>query len=311
MPVSVADTIENLIGSTTGVVVTDSFTRGWESAAPEAEFPLAQRSEILDSATCRLCRSVDMRIVRRTDPWYQRFRRQLHINCRGVWLYIDASEVDNEGKPTAPDWPAEGETFADEDGNEATLQQLIDRHGHFVREPEKYASLNVPARPDGRDVIFFRERLPGGGLAPHVTAKWRDGMPKWAARETLQTMASGICDPLDLQTTPGDMSLALQIMWHAGRAELWQGFKGIMAQRASAWAATAGTLTETELRSLPVQMMQSGEAFVGTHASSAGTPQWLLYAENQPLGPGRALDEVAALYRPDWGDFVDLQRLAP
>ena len=306
---SVTDTIDALLGSTASAAVTDSFARGWESAAPEAEFPLAQRSEILDSVTCRLCRAVDGRTVRRDDPWYRRFIRQLHINCRGIWLYIHRDEVDRFGKPTAPDWPGADEVFTDDKGREASLRDLIDAHGHFVAEPEKYSALNLPVRPEGRDVIFYREKLPGGGLAPHVTARWRDGMPKWAVRETLQSMAGGLPNPLSLQA-PGDLNLALQVMWHAGRAGLWRGLPSITAERAGAWPG-AGTLTEAEIAPLPVQMMQSGEAFVGTHPTAQGTPQWFLYAEQHELAPGRTLDEVAAIYRPLDADFVDVQRLAP
>lgn len=52
-----------------------------------------QRSEILDSRTCNICRSLDQRIVKVDDPFAQ--MTTMHSSCRGIWVPI-YSPIDNK-----------------------------------------------------------------------------------------------------------------------------------------------------------------------------------------------------------------------
>lgn len=283
-----ADTIDQILQGTTGTLVPREFIRGYDAAAPIDEFPRAQCIEVLDDRICPLCAHVDGMIFDRRSPEYSRYRLPSHINCRRVWAFIAADEVGPDGRPTQPDF-------------EAPPQELIDAHGHFVSEPEKYAALRVPSRPTGRDFIAYR--APG---EPHVTLRWRDALPRPALEETLQTMAAGIADPAALDI-PGDVELAIQIMDHASQRGLWTDFTGAYAQHASDWPA-AGVLSPEQYRALPEQTMNAPGAGMGTDTDEDGTVRWFVHADTVPT-PDAELDDVTMLYRPDRAGIETVARL--
>jgi hypothetical protein len=201
-----ADTTDLILQGTTGAVVPQAFTRGYDAAAPPDEFPRAQCLEVLDERVCPLCAHLDGMIFDRTSPAYARYRLPSHINCRRTWVFIHRDEVGPDGRPTEPDFVPPS-------------QELIDKHGHFVSDERKYAALRVPARPTGRDFIAFRPPLPGGGQSRGVVLRWRDNLDNGPLQETLQTMAAGLTDPLGLPHA-GDRELALQILHHAAERGL-------------------------------------------------------------------------------------------
>ena len=285
-----ASAVSQILQGTTGTLVADGFNRGWEAAVPRADYPLAQRSEILDPVTCDLCRSVDGAVISKSDPRYRRWTGPLHINCRGIMLHIHRSEVGPDGKPTRADW-------TDPD------PELIEKHGHFVARPLKYEPLRVPARPTGRDFIAYRARG-----APHVTLRWRDALPNWALRETLQTMASGFGDRLATLSMAGDAELASQMLAHASDRQLFANLTDLHARRAAEWADTAGPLSKDDLRSVPTRMIDDPATTLGTNVDDSGSVEWMLHNEKLPLDAKRSLDDVVTVYDPKQADITDILR---
>jgi len=282
-----ADVIEELVGISAPTAITGAFFRGWEASAPRDDFPLAQRTEILDDRICPLCRWINGKIVRRTDPQYKRFLHQLHTNCRGDWVFIHHSERDNEGRPTQPDW-------------EPPSEALIAKHGHFVAQPEKYAALNIPPRPTGRDVIFYR---PAGQR--HVVARWRDNLPDWAVRETLQRMSLNIAHPTQWDI-PGDFELAQQILRHASYRGLIDKPSVFLGQARRLWPGAA--LSTGDLRALTAALATQEETAYGPIRGSK-PPRWAMHNPEAALPDGRSVADAALIYSPQAGAFVRIDRI--
>lgn len=60
-----------------------------------------QRTEVLDSLTCPMCRSLDKRVIKADDP--MRYLDNVHTNCRGLWVPIyeaDDDQPEVTGIPT-------------------------------------------------------------------------------------------------------------------------------------------------------------------------------------------------------------------
>lgn len=301
-----ADAIDQLISRTAPTLVTRSFQRAWDAAAPVDEYPLAQIIERLDSRVCPLCRALHGRIIRRDDPQFARWRLGSHINCRRVMAWIHRSETDHTGQPTQPTFPAGSDVLhTDAKGRSFTLDQLTEKHGHFVRDPQKYAALRTPVRPTGRDFIAYRKPLPGGGLAPHVTLRFRDGMPKWAVRQTLQSMGQGFTDLYGLPI-PGDRELAVQMLWHAGRSGLFSNLSAIARIRSGAWPAAA--LTPEDLALVPSLLLSDPETHFVTSQTGSRT-EWVLHNPSITLPDGRVVEDPSAFYSPAAGEFTDIARL--
>ena len=123
-----------------------------DDSAPEIimsleEYPLVQIIEF--PGCCPLCEYMDGMIIRRDSPDFDLYARPPHINCRRVWAYIGKDEIAPDGQPTRPDWTP-------------PPQELIEKYGHFIKDPEKFKSLRVLSQPEGRDFIvnkFHREQI--------------------------------------------------------------------------------------------------------------------------------------------------------
>lgn len=89
-----SDSIDELTSNTSSIVLSGSVNNGRSAAfdANSENIYALQRSEILDSATCNYCLSVDGRIVEKDDPFAQ--NTIFHSNCRGIWVEIMLSEED-------------------------------------------------------------------------------------------------------------------------------------------------------------------------------------------------------------------------
>lgn len=143
------DLITQLLSGITGAVPASIYNMAQDDVLPEDEWPLAQRIE--QAGCCALCKNRNGKVIRKDNPQYRLFLRQFHMNCKGYWAHIHKDEGHYEQGPdgqavwvkTQPDW---GEVDT----------KLIRKHGHFIRRPEKYSALNVPARPMGRDFVFYR-----------------------------------------------------------------------------------------------------------------------------------------------------------
>jgi hypothetical protein len=113
---------------------------GRADALPADEFPLFEILEEIDDATCDLCLTLDGMIISRDHPDFDDLQQPSHINCRRVIVGVGADEVGPDEEPIEPDY-------------ERPSSELIDKHGHFMVDKERYAPLRVPAQPEGRDFI--------------------------------------------------------------------------------------------------------------------------------------------------------------
>ena len=114
-----------------------------DEVVPKSEFPMAQIIETLDGRICPLCRQRHGRLIDRTGEDWRRHGQQAHINCRVRFAYINKAERGPDGGPIAPDFTPPS-------------KPLIDRHGHFIKEPKKFEPLRVPPFADGREFIVKR-----------------------------------------------------------------------------------------------------------------------------------------------------------
>ena len=88
------DTIDKLVRNTKDIIVAAHVNYGRDDVYtknPEKIYAL-QRSEILDSATCNYCLSVDGRIVEKDDKFAK--NTIFHSSCRGIWVSILTDEED-------------------------------------------------------------------------------------------------------------------------------------------------------------------------------------------------------------------------
>ena len=123
-----------------------------DEVVPKSEFPMAQIIETLDGRICPLCRQRHGRLIDRTGEDWRRHGQQAHINCRVRFAYINKAERGPDGGPIAPDFTPPS-------------KPLIDRHGHFIKEPKKFEPLRVPPFADGREFIVKRIIDPKTGEA--------------------------------------------------------------------------------------------------------------------------------------------------
>jgi hypothetical protein len=173
--------ITQSLTSTATVITTEAYGLGRDAVGAWNidEYPWAQRIEVLDQVTCPLCRQINGMVFDKRSPAYQQYRWPLHIGCRGIIVDIGRGEMGDDGKPLKPD-------FVQPD------QALIDKHGHFLVNPDKYEALRMPARPEGRD--FIHKRMPGG----RWETVWRLGLSDAALRSTLKDMAGSLARDTNL-----------------------------------------------------------------------------------------------------------------
>ncbi len=109
-------------------------------ALPEGDFPMFEIIEELDEASCDLCLQMDGMIIERSHPDFDEVQNPAHINCRRIIAGVGAKEVDPDGDPLEPDY-------------ERPSQDLIEEHGHFMIDREKYRPLRILSHPEGRDFV--------------------------------------------------------------------------------------------------------------------------------------------------------------
>jgi len=151
---------------------------------------------------CPLCASLQGKVFRADSEEARRFTPPLHPNCDDLWVAVGDDQVG------AVDW------FTKRD--EEAFKPLIEQHGTFVTQPDKYEELRVIAGPSGRDftfrrgkkgergtVEFHRPRYKLPGLDPEVkiTGVAETG-PKW------QTVGLGdLREPPEVRGVPGHPEL--------------------------------------------------------------------------------------------------------
>jgi hypothetical protein len=154
--------LEQALRGAASVAYTEISNLAEDLSLPADEYPLAQIVEVLDDELCDLCAWLNGRIIRRGTPEWDRYRLPSHINCRRTFAYIPADAGEE------PDF-------------EEPPQSLIDKHGHFLRDPERYEELRVPAFADRRQFVFRRYTDPASGSVIS-TLQWLvdpEGAKEW------------------------------------------------------------------------------------------------------------------------------------
>lgn len=131
---------------------------GRVDALPADKFPMFEIIEALDEASCDLCVQMDGMIIHRDHPDFEEVQNPAHINCRRVLAGVAADEVGPDDEPLEPDY-------------ERPSDELIEKHGHFMIDRERYRPLRVPSQPEGRDFVA-RPYVDEKGIR-HVKLDWR------------------------------------------------------------------------------------------------------------------------------------------
>lgn len=95
--------IDDLVSDTSGIVMSTYVNVGRDTVFETYSNKIyaLQRSELLDSATCNYCLSVDGRVVEKDDPFAK--NSIFHSGCRGIWVEI---LLDEEELPAIGGIPA-------------------------------------------------------------------------------------------------------------------------------------------------------------------------------------------------------------
>ena len=109
-------------------------------ALPEGDFPMFEIIEEMGPETCDLCMMMDGMIIDRTHPDFDEAQKPAHINCKRIIAGVGKEEVGPDGDPLDPDY-------------ERPSSDLIEKHGHFMIDREKFRPLRVLAHPEGRDFV--------------------------------------------------------------------------------------------------------------------------------------------------------------
>ena len=144
--------------STAAITMVQMENLGRADALPADEFPAFEIVEEIDDATCELCEEIDGQIIDRDHPDFEELQDPSHINCRRILVGVGADEVDPDGNPVEPDY-------------ERPSSKLIEEHGHFMLDKEKYAPLRIPSQPEGRD--FIAQSYVDDNGERHVKLQWR------------------------------------------------------------------------------------------------------------------------------------------
>ncbi|MDW8029601.1 MAG: hypothetical protein RMK94_14550 [Armatimonadota bacterium] len=146
---AIPNEIENKLAMTAEVNLTTITNIAEDITLPVEDYPFAQIIETLDKRVCPLCSFLHGKIIRRGTPEWQQFSRPSHINCRRRFFYFH-KDTRFAGQPIRP-------TFT------SPPKSLVEKHGHFHKDPQKYVELRVPAYADRRQFVFKRIKDPATG----------------------------------------------------------------------------------------------------------------------------------------------------
>jgi len=147
------ETINEPLRITGSIIIGQMDTFASDATFPIDEYPYARYAGPTEGNRRELCLRLHNQIFDRRDPSFAEFSPPVGINCTHFWTYIHKSDGrrPNFVRPE---------------------QAVIDRDGHFVRDPQKYSPLRVRARANGRDFIFRRVKDPETGeVVSRIT--WR------------------------------------------------------------------------------------------------------------------------------------------
>jgi len=135
------DELPRILEITGSLLITETTNEARLDVAQAAGVRRVQWSANLETRTCALCRYLDGKVFEaKSAPW----NPPAHINCDCIWIAVEDDEV--------------GDVDAFDPADPA-LADLVDSHGHFLTNPEKYQPLRIPSAPGGRDFVAVRKKV--------------------------------------------------------------------------------------------------------------------------------------------------------
>lgn len=278
------DQLKLSLAGTASVQVTHLYGLGRDavSAADPSEFPFAQIIEVLDDRICNLCRTLHGLILAKTDPRYHEYKYPSHVRCRRIMVDIGKDEKDDDGSPLKPN-------FVD------PPRELLEKHGHFHINPDKYSALRIPVRPEGADFIY----APGKVGEPHRLI-WRQGLSDEARRATISDMLG------EITRDPETLSLSANLL---RQLALWASEEADFANLAVAlshrddWPQLPDDMGFTELA---YRLSASTDTAVCALVDE-GRFRIGYWRATVPM-PGFECEDVALLFDPYTGQIIELRR---
>ncbi len=282
-------TINQILNNSATATLVHDFDLGRDAAPAREAFPLAEINEVLDDVICPLCQSLHGKIMARNSAAYEEFKRPSHINCRRIMVFIGKDEVDLDGEPMTPDF-------------ERPPQELLDKHGHFHIDPDKYAQLRIPSRPEARDFIFAR-----GAAGEPGRLLWRPGLSLEALRATLADMAQ-IAAGSGLPAAEAASAYA-GLTYHAACEASYDDFAREFAAHANDWPEVVGDLGDVQYASIPIHAAGDPDTWVATYMEGR-SERVALYHPSLPATTRRqGLPDVLVEYDPNAGRVVSVRRI--
>jgi len=90
---------------------------------------------------CPLCEALDGKVMDVDEAGT--YQPPFHINCHCILSAVGDDEVG---------------AFDKLDPTDPMLKSLVEEHGHFITDPDKFAVLRVPSSPGSRDFVFRRRK---------------------------------------------------------------------------------------------------------------------------------------------------------
>lgn len=250
-------------------------------------------SAVLDGKTCELCRELDGVVIDLDDDAeiIEQFTPPFHINDRCILVIVG----DDEG----------GNVKRLEDLDADRVIVLRKRHGHFMVDREKYASIRVVASPGRRDFAFTRVKDPDTG---ELVSKLSWNRPRYDIPGLADgTIQAGVTElgtrplSLDLPTTAPAGDGLLGRGGAVGSRQNLRGLKGHLTLTDGADAEVKANLDELALvpRELLQQLSDEGVHFYVGAGDVTGLDDNEDLIGRQPPGfrTGATYRQVTGCYR--------------
>jgi len=215
----------------------------------------------VDERTCPLCGLLIGTEVKVGTSEYYAYAPPLHIHCRHFYTYFERPS----GAPAFKEPP----------------RDIIEKHGHFVTHPERYAPLRVPVVPGEANFSPRRIRDPQTGeYTEHLRWVKQPDAPLSQGAQTLLTSLSEKSQVIPAEAFGAGGSRELQELSRAGYVNIVSTLGEPQTMR-----VTKGTVGEVEefLRQTYAGAKVASIRQVGTLEVAPGmtVPQWdVVYAES-------------------------------
>ncbi|MBC7289362.1 MAG: hypothetical protein H5T86_15240 [Armatimonadetes bacterium] len=226
--------LDNMLTITAEVLVQKYTAQLGDIFAGNAGSSIYEFTNAPGDKVCELCRALNGQRIKVDSP-NDRFRPPVHINCRCIPVWIKDDEIDPEtGEPVQP-----SDFHIPED--------LVEQHGQFVARPHQYASLRVPARPEGRDFIFIP-----GKRGERGRLVWRPGLPDYAVQDALIIAGNNLLAVWEEQSLSPEhfAQAASDLAYHAASRPIHTHWRHDFETHRDNWASHAAVLSEAEYQQL-------------------------------------------------------------